>query len=175
MATTGRPTGRPAKPIEQKRALGNPGKRPLPDAPMPGSGLPSAANIPEAPTLGIDGMKMWEQIWVAGKQWLSPASDSYIVTLLCQAQDESEEIRRSIAIGEVPRYYKLPNGSYVTHPMVVQLRELRTQSTAWLSSLGFSPADRARIGLGEVRQSDALDELEARRVARMRPLMTKAE
>jgi hypothetical protein len=36
--------------------------------------------------------------------------------MLCQAHDEAEDIRRAISIGEVPRFYKLPHGSFVTHP-----------------------------------------------------------
>lgn len=168
MATTGRPNGRPAKPVEVKRALGNPGKRPLPDAPMPNTGLAAAKDIPPTPVLGADGRLLWEQIWTAGKTWLSPAADSYLITMLCQSHDEAEDIRRAIAIGEVPRFYKLPNGSYVTHPLVVQLKEIRAQSTSWLAAIGFSPADRARLGLGEVRQSDEFDELNARRANRMR-------
>lgn len=171
MANTGRPNGRPAKPTEVKRALGNPGHRPLPDAPMPNEGLPAAESVPQPPVLGIDGLRLWNQIWRAGKQWLSPDADAHVVALLCQAYDEAEEIRRAIVIGEVPRFYKLPNGSYVTHPLVTQLQQIRSQSTAWLAALGFSPADRARLGLSEVRQSDALTELEARRAQRMREVV----
>lgn len=170
---TGRPNGRPPKPVEQKRALGNPGHRPLPDAPTPGQGLPPASDIPEAPPLGVDGLEMWEEIWSSGKSWLSPKGDKAIVRLLCQAHDEYEQIRRSLAIGEVPRHYVLPNGSFVSHPYVTQMRELRTQITSWLSALGFSPADRARLGLGEVRQMDALDELEQRRNERLRKIEEK--
>jgi len=168
MATTGRPEGRPTKPTEQKRLLGNTGHRPLPDAPTPDTGLKAASGIPECPVLGIDGTRLWNQLWLAGKQWLSPDADMHIIELLCQAQDEAQEIRRAIAIGEVPRFYKLPNGSFVSHPLVTQLSQLRSQSTAWLAALGFSPADRARLGLAEVRQSDALDELNSRRASRMR-------
>lgn len=167
MATTGRPSGRPAKPIEQHRALGNPSKKSLPEAPLPGKGLPAASAVPRRPSLGIDGAEMWDQIWNAGRGWLSPDSDAHVITLLCQAHDEAEQIRRSLAIGEVPRTYVLPNGSHVTHPLVSQLKELRSQMTAWLASLGFSPADRARLSLGEVRQNDALDELERRRMERL--------
>lgn len=119
------------------------------------------------PALGIDGAEMWVRIWTAGASWLSPESDAHVVTLLCQALDESEQIRRALAVGEAPRTYVLPNGSYVTHPYVSQLKELRSQMTAWLASLGFSPADRARMNLGEVRANDALDELERRRVERL--------
>lgn len=164
---TGRPVGRPAKPIEQHRALGNPSHKSLPEAPLPNQGLPAASSIPPAPPLGIDGSELWAQIWSAGKSWLSPESDAAIITLLCQAHDEAEEIRRALAIGEVSRTYVLPNGSWVTHPYVSQLKELRSQMTAWLAAIGFSPADRSRMGLGEVRQVDALDELEKRRTERL--------
>ena len=168
MAGTGRPNGRPPKPVEQKRALGNPGKRSLPDPPGVGKGLPATSDIPQPPALGVDGTELWNELWSAGKSWLSPKSDAAIITLLCQAHDESEQIRRSLAIGEVPRYYVLPNGSFVSHPFVTQLQQLRTQKTAWLAALGFSPTDRARLGIGEIRQADALDELERRRNERLR-------
>lgn len=167
MAGTGRPVGRPAKPIEQHRALGNPSHKSLPEAPLPGQGLPAASSIPTPPALGIDGLELWNRIWSAGKSWLSTESDAAIISLLCQAHDEAEEIRRALAIGEVPRTYQLPNGAFVTHPYVSQLKELRSQMTAWLAAIGFSPSDRSRMGLGEVRQVDVLDELENRRRERL--------
>lgn len=167
MASTGRPAGRPAKPIEQHRALGNPSHKPLPNAPLPGEGLPAVSGIPTPPPLGIDGRELWDQLWSAGASWLSPTSDGHVIALLCQAHDESEQIRRALAIGEVSRTYVLPNGSHVTHPYVNQLKELRSQMTAWLAALGFSPADRARLAIGEVRQHDVLDELERRRQERL--------
>ena len=168
MVATGRPNGRPPKPTEVKRMLGNPGKRSLPDAPAVGEGLPAADKIPTAPPLGKDGLSLWDQVWSAGQKWLSTTSDFSMIVMLCQAQDEAEQIRRALAVGEIRRFYVLPNGQQVTHPMVNQLKDLRTQITAWLSSLGFSPTDRARLGLTEVRQSDALDELERRRSERLK-------
>lgn len=167
MATpTGRPSGRPAKPVEVKRALGNPGGRPLPPAPMPGEGLPAVDGIPTPPILGLEGLEMWQEIWSAGNTWLSPVADRRLVTMLCQAQDEAESIRRALATGEVKRHYVVGNGQHVTHPYVNQLKELRVQMTSWLSALGFSPSDRARLGIGEVRQADVFDELKRRREAR---------
>ena len=163
---TGRPGGRPPKPTEVKRALGNPGQRALPKPPEPGGGLPAAETIPDAPDLESAGLKLWVEVWSAGRRWLSVESDYRIVAMLCQAHDEAEVCRQLLASGEVDRFYVLPNGSYVTHPIVSQLKDLRTQMTAWLAALGFSPADRARLGLGEVRVVDALDELKARRVER---------
>lgn len=166
MATTGRPTGRPPKPLEVKRALGNPGQRPIPDAPGIGEGLTGVSGVPDAPYLDEAGLALWLHVWQAGKSWLAPESDRTIVTLLCQAQDEHEEIRQLISSGEVPRYYVTANGQMVTHPMVTQLGNLRTQMTGWLASLGFSPSDRARLGLAEVRVRDELDDLMKRRQER---------
>jgi P27 family predicted phage terminase small subunit len=163
---TGRPGGRPPKPNEVKRALGNPGGGPLPAPPAPGEGLPAAVSVPSAPELQAAGRQLWEEVWSAGRRWLSVESDHRIVLMLCQAHDEAEVCRLMLARGDVPRFYELPNGSFVTHPIVVQLKDLRTQMTAWLAALGFSPADRARLGLGEVRVVDALDELKARRSER---------
>lgn len=160
---TGRPAGRPSRPTEVKRALGNPGQRPLPEAPMPGQGLPGVADIPNPPALGDHGLTLWNMVWSAGRSWLSPSVDYPLVTMLCQAQDEAESIRALLESGEEDRFYVVGNGQKVTSPLVVQLKDLRVQITAWLAALGYSPSDRARLGLGEVRQGDALDELEKRR------------
>lgn len=166
MATTGRPVGRPAKPVEAHRLAGNPSNKQLPPAPLPGEGLSAGQGIPAAPELDADGLALWMHVWEAGKQWLAPESDRTIVTLLCQAQDEAEQIRRQISSGEVQRYYVTANGQMVTHPLVTQLANLRTQMTGWLAALGFSPSDRSRLGLAEVRVRDELDELSQRRVER---------
>lgn len=166
MAATGRPAGRPSKPVEVKRATGNPGNRALPEAPMPGAGLRSVDDTPKPPSLGPDGQALWLHIWVAGKSWLSPDSDFTIIKMLCEAHDEHEEIRRTLSMGVVERYYTTANGQIVTHPLVTQLGNLRSQMTAWLAAIGFSPADRSRLGLAEVRVRDELDELQRRRAER---------
>jgi P27 family predicted phage terminase small subunit len=118
------------------------------------------------PELGEAGLALWYHTWTAGKTWLAPESDRTIITLLCQAQDEAEEIRLRIQNGEIERFYTTANGQMVTHPMVTQLQNLRTQMTSWLAAIGFSPADRSRLGLAEVRVRDELDELQRRRIER---------
>lgn len=163
---TGRPAGRPAKPVEQHRLAGNPSKKQLPDAPLPGEGLASAIGVPTPPMLGDDGLVLWNHVWVAGKSWLSPESDQTIVAMLCEAQDDYCLIRNLLNSGEEPRFYITANGQMVTHPLVTQLQNLRAQMTSWLAAIGFSPADRSRLGLAEVRVRDDLDELQRRRVDR---------
>lgn len=160
---TGRPNGRPAKPVEAQRALGNPGHRSMPAAPLPGDGIQSNGSVPAMPQLGLAGTALWMHVWDAGRQWLAPEADRTIVTLLCQAQDELETIRLALATGEVERTYVSTNGTIVSHPYIAQIKDLRVQMTSWLSALGFSPADRARLGLAEVRVRDELDDLVRRR------------
>lgn len=165
MASTGRPVGRPAKPVEQHRLAGNPSKKQLPDAPLPGQGLRSVQDgAPISPPLGEAGLALWNHVWFAGRTWLSPESDVTLVTLLCEAQDDYALIRDLLNTGAEPRYYVTANGQVVTHPLVVQLQNLRSQMTAWLAAIGFSPSDRSRLGLAEVRVRDDLDELSQRRV-----------
>lgn len=160
---TGRPVGRPAKPVEQHRLAGNPSKKTLPDAPFAGQGLRSAEGVPTAPLLGEHGIALWNHVWVAGRTWLSPESDVTIVTMLCEAQDDYALIRDLLNSGAEPRFYITANGQMVTHPLVTQLQNLRAQMTSWLAAIGFSPADRSRLGLAEVRVRDDVDDLLRRR------------
>ena len=167
MATpTGRPAGRPAKPIEAHRLAGNPSKKQLPAAPLPGEGLTGIEGVPTPPELNDAGLELWNRVWTAGRSWLSPDVDFQLIRMLCEAQDEHEDIRLKIASGEIERFYTTANGQMVTHPLVTQLGNLRAQMTAWLAAIGFSPSDRSRLGLAEVRVRDELDELQRRRAER---------
>lgn len=158
---SGRPNGRPAKPVERHRLTGT-GKD-LPAGPMPGEGL-LGGDLPLVPeTLGPDGVELWNHVWRAGKSWLAIESDRTIVSLLCHAYDEHEQLRKGLASGELARVYVHANGSPVTTPWVTQLKELRSQITSWLAAIGFSPSDRSRLGLAEVRVRDELDELAQKR------------
>lgn len=161
---TGRPAGRPAKPVEAHRLAGNPSKKQLPAAPGVGQGMPSDAAIPLAPIhLGDAGLQLWAHVWVAGRQWLAPESDQTIILLLCEAMDEYAGIKHQLETGQVERYYTMSNGSMVTHPLVTQLKDLRVHMTTWLAAIGFSPSDRSRLGLAEVRVRDEMDDLTRRR------------
>jgi P27 family predicted phage terminase small subunit len=133
---------------------------------MPGDGLVPMSSVPVPPPLGEPGLELWERVWSAGKSWLSPTVDYPLVVMLCQAQDEAEDIRTLLANGTEERYYIVSNGQKVTSPLVAQLKDLRVQMTAWFSSLGYSPTDRARLGVAEIRVADKLDELQARRAER---------
>lgn len=161
---TGRPAGRPAKPIEQKRLQGNLGKRPLPEPIVKND---NTFVIPKTPTgLYKTGKAVWKQIWTAGQSWLNPEGDYALIKLLCEAADDYDRKRSAINTGLVEEVYLTSNGSWANHPYVNNLKDLRTQMTAWLSQLGFSPSDRARLGITETKALSPFDELERRRAER---------
>jgi P27 family predicted phage terminase small subunit len=81
--------------------------------------------------------------------------------MLCEAMDERAELRALIA--EHGRTFTTKTGYVQVRPEVQQLRSLEAQLTTWLSMLGLSPSDRARLGLAEVRRVTHLEDLRARR------------
>jgi P27 family predicted phage terminase small subunit len=81
--------------------------------------------------------------------------------MLCEAVDERAELRSIIAAEGFT--FSTPKGYVAVRPEVSQLRSLEAQLTTWLSMLGLSPSDRARLGLAEVRRVTHLEDLRARR------------
>lgn len=145
--------GRPPKPIEQKRALGNPGKRALPKAGTIQI-LPAISKTPE-PTrpLGKPGRELWDRVWQAGATWVSPNTDSEILLMTCEMIDERWNLRAKVLKSEEPKDRRNLN----------QLTKLIQEN---LSLLGFTPADRTRLGVAEVKAQSKLEELMARRNAK---------
>jgi hypothetical protein len=141
--------GRPPKPIEQKRLTGNPGKRALPK-----QGemvlLPSAYDIPEPHRpLQSPGMELWESIWGMGQSWLSPVTDRELLLITCELLDERWNLRIKVLRDNRPEERKA-------------LRDLDRQLVSNLSLLGFSPTDRSRLGVAEVKRQSKLEELRSR-------------
>jgi hypothetical protein len=140
----------PPKPNELKRKLGNPGKRPLP-LKQNLIALPMAHVIPEPlRPLGPEGKKMWDRIWDAGKNWISPSTDIEQVTILCESMDERVQLRTVVFRG----------GEWRDR---VALRQLDHQITSMLSLIAFNPVDRSRLGLAEVQAVSRIQELMLRK------------
>lgn len=149
-------SGPPPKPLERKRALGNPGKRKLPNR---GKVLHLASTSREAPPeLGPDGRKAWDWVTSTAGSWLAD-SDRLTLTLLAEAYDRRAYILRVLAdegwsvITEKGYPYK--------HPLVPALLDLEKQMTSWLSLLGLTPSDRSRLGVAEVKAASTLEKLRA--------------
>lgn len=145
--------GRPPKPTELKRLQGNPGKRALPkETEM--ILLPAADTIPEpARPLLKYGQEMWDRIWSMGNSWISPTTDVELVMMTAEMVDERWNLRVKVMGSDDP---KMRRG----------LRELDKMIVSNLSLLGFSPTDRMRLGVAEVKKQSKLEELLAKKAAR---------
>jgi len=146
------PAGRPSKPIEQKRALGNPGKRALPKAGEVVV-LEQTGGIPEPPRPLLKyGQELWDRVWSMGATWVSQKSDLELLVMTCEMIDERWNLRVKVMQSD-------------DAAMRRGLRELDRQIVSNLSLLGFTPSDRARLGVAEVKVRSKLEELMAKRDA----------
>ena len=145
--------GRPTKPIEQKRLLGNPGKRALPDqssiALIP---MGEVAPEPSRPLLKY-GKELWDKVWDTGINWISPNTDTELLLMTCEMIDERWNLRVQVMTNNDPKDRR-------------GLRELDKAIVSNLSLLGFSPSDRSRLGLAEVKKMSKLEELMTKKAQR---------
>lgn len=141
------------KPTEQKRRIGNPGKRALPSLASV-SVLPPAVGIPDPlRPLGQEGKRMWDRIWSGAAAWVAPATDIELVQLACEAMDERIALRVAVLRGADWRDR-------------VALRSIEHDLRTMLSALGMTPVDRTRMGVAEVRGLSKLEALQARAAQR---------
>lgn len=143
------PAGRPSKPLEQKRLLGNPGKRAMPSNTI---AIPMSETTPEPhrPLLKY-GKELWDKVWLTGATWISPNTDTELLLMTCEMIDERWNLRVKVMQTDDS---KMRRG----------LRELDRQIVSNLSLMGFSPSDRSRLGVAEVKAKSKLQELLDRNV-----------
>jgi hypothetical protein len=142
----------PPKPVELKIIQGNPGKRPLPlnDALAP---LDYGYREPMR-ELGVVGKQFWDNIFDAGEIWISIRTDTELVQMVCEQLDRRELIKQQIESDPTdPTWYR-------------QANEIEKQIIHSLSLLGFSPADRTRLGLVSAKTKSKLEELLAKKAKR---------
>lgn len=151
--------GRKPKPIEQKLRTGNPGGRKLPQ--LASVTTMHAETIPEPhrPLMGNRngglgaGQQLWRTIWESASPWLRQETDKELVMLVCEQTDERTLLRdRMFRTGLEWRDR-------------AALRALEKQITQNLAQLGFTPTDRARLGMSGVK-TDALQEFRERVAAK---------
>lgn len=142
------PTGRPPKPTELKRRLGNPGKRALPApitalAPAITPGLPAA---PAADELVAALMEAGAGAWI-GK------TDRPLLQLV--EDDWAERAKLRAFLDKVGMSYvsesKVSGMQIHPRPELLQLREVEKRLDRRLSLLGLTPTDRSRLGVAEVK------------------------
>ena len=133
------------KPAELKILQGNPGKRALPKndalAPL------EYGYVEPLRELGPVGRAFWDSIFGAGEMWISVRTDTALVQLVCELMDRRELLREAFIDDPVSR------------PVNMSLLETEKQIISGLSLLGFSPADRTRLGLVSAKTKSKLEEL----------------
>ena len=135
----------PPKPAELKLLQGNPGKRGLrlndAVAPLEYGYVEPPADLRESRR------GLWEKIFGAGELWISIRTDVDLVTQVCRQMDRRDELSR--------RFWDEPESRVVN----MSLLETEKAIVNGLSLLGFSPADRTRLGLVSAKTKSKLEEL----------------
>lgn len=168
--------GRPSTPLEKQRATARgdgrtPGGRKitpptqpttgtvaLPDASgiAPSSVLPALPALPDG--LGQRGEVEWYKIWETGQSWLHPQEDFRWVEMIARAYDDNDAFRKKVkSDGLVCKGYA---GQDVAHPLIAEIRKNDALIMKCLSVLGFSPSDRARLGIAHVKLKTGLQNLQ---------------
>jgi hypothetical protein len=143
------PAGRPAKPTEVKRKLGNPGRRPLPNQ-QEIQMFDPVISVPEpARPLLKYGREFWDKVWLNGLQWISVNTDAELLLMTCELVDERWNLRVRVMQSNDWRERRA-------------LRELDDRIIRNLSLMGFTPADRSRLGVAEVKAISKMEALKRR-------------
>ncbi len=138
--------GRPARPVEQKKLLGNPGRRPIPEG---GEllQLGSGYREPIRP-LTFSGRQLWDSVFEHGELWVSPTLDVHLLQMTCEQLD-----RRDALLALVPDQ---PNDRTLN----MNLNDLEKAIQTNLGKLGFTPSDRSRLGFTLAKTKSKLEELQ---------------
>jgi len=136
----------PPKPLEQKRLTGNPGKRALPKEQNIVL-IPQVENPQPLRPLGEIGSAFWDEAWGKGQLWLG-RTDKWLVQLTAEMLDEREVLRESVFMNDGEDSWRDRR----------QLRDLERSIISNLSLLAWTPVDRSRYGLAEVKAKSKLAE-----------------
>lgn len=120
------------------------------------SNLPVQKAPPAPAGLAERGSAEWSKIWQAGR-WLWPDQDYHAVERVARAYDELAAFRAEIEVmGLTVEGY---NGQTVANPLIAEVRRAEDSIRKDLSLLGFTPTDRARLKLTELKGATELQRL----------------
>jgi hypothetical protein len=143
----------PGKPAEVKRKLGAKGyAKDVPDGVMV---IPAVSAIPEPlKPLSGSGLDLWDRTWQRGFSWLSANTDVQLLQMVCEQLDERDALRAYV-MDNIEAWHERS-----------ALRELEKSIRSNLSLLGFTPTDRMKLGVAEVKVESKMELLKRRREER---------
>ena len=96
------------------------------------------------------GKQLWDSVFKFGELWISSRTDAHFLMLTCEQLDRREALRSRIVESDDWHLLK-------------QLNDLERLIAQNLGQLGFTPADRTKLGLAEVKRMSKLEEMMSRR------------
>lgn len=142
-----------AKPTELKRALGNPGKRKLPDQ---GKVIVLPQSSSQPPThLTKDQQAKWSEMrrlapWIA-------VTDEPLLTSLVEKMTRQKELAKEMKKSAFVLY--TDKGYAYANPLFGMLSTIETEIFKLLCQLGLTPVDRSKMGVAEVKARTKLEEI----------------
>jgi hypothetical protein len=100
--------------------------------------------------LNATGLAFWDEAWNKGQLWLG-RTDAWLVQLTAEMLDERDELRDILA-------ERVANGDTDSWRDRRQLRDLERALISNLSLMAWTPVDRSRYGLAEVKAKSKLAE-----------------
>ena len=141
----------PGKPAEQKRRIGSRNYKPNDDVIL----LEKVSEMPEPlRRLEDSGLGLWNRVWQMGQVWLSVNTDVELLQLTCEQLDE-RDVLREFVLDNIDAWHER-----------AALRELERSIRSNLSLLGFTPTDRMKLGVAEVKVQSKLEAMMEKRANR---------
>ena len=142
-----------AKPTELKRALGNPGKRKLPDQGKVIM-LPQISSEPPTQLSKAEKTK-WIELRRSAP-WIA-VTDEPLLTSLVQKMTRQKEIAKELEKSSFVLY--TDKGYAYANPLFGMLSTIETEIFKILCQLGLTPVDRSKMGVAEVKARTKLEEI----------------
>jgi hypothetical protein len=103
--------------------------------------------------LEFAGQQLWDSAMTTGQNWIARNSDTQLLLLVCEQMDRRTNLISKIEETQEWRLYRA-------------LHDLEKMISTNLSLLGFTPSDRTRLGLAEVKAASKLEQLMAMKESR---------
>jgi len=142
-----------AKPTELKRALGNPGKRKLPDKGKVIM-LPQISNEPPDHF-----SKVQKEKWIELRKlapWIA-VTDEPLLTTLIEKLTRQKQLQKELKKSKFVLY--TDKGYAYANPLFGMLSTIETEIFKILCQLGLTPVDRTKMGVAEVKARTKLEEI----------------